>query len=179
MKIRVAGVADESSVDGPGLRFVLFVQGCPHRCPGCHNPQTHAFQGGTLMDVEEVLARTRLNPLLDGLTLSGGEPFEQAEALAPLAEKAREEGRSVVTYTGYRYEELLEPPCRQGWLRLLEATDILVDGRFEAELRTEVLPFRGSSNQKLIDVPRSLREGAVRCLDLRRPQENDRRQSSL
>jgi anaerobic ribonucleoside-triphosphate reductase activating protein len=159
--IRVAGIIEESSVDGPGLRFVLFTQGCPHNCPGCHNPQTHSFQGGNLMQAEEILRRMRLNPLLDGITLSGGEPFEQAEALSPLAEKARDEGFHVVTYTGWRYEEILQSG-REARLRLLEATDLLVDGRFEVALKTKLLPFRGSSNQRLIDVPRSLKEKAIR-----------------
>jgi anaerobic ribonucleoside-triphosphate reductase activating protein len=161
VNVRVAGIVEESSVDGPGLRFAVFAQGCRHRCPGCHNSHTHPFDGGMSMDADDILARMRLNPLLDGITLSGGEPFEQAEAFASLAEKARGEGYSVVTYTGYRYEEILEGRCHGGWRRLLEATDLLVDGRFEMNLRTELLPFRGSSNQRIIDVPRSLKENAV------------------
>jgi anaerobic ribonucleoside-triphosphate reductase activating protein len=161
MTLRLSGIVEESCVDGPGIRFVVFAQGCRHRCPACHNPQTHPFGGGFLMDGEEILQRMEANPLLDGITLSGGDPFEQAEAFAGLAGKAREKGYDVVTYTGWRYEEILlrdEP----GWRRLLEATDILVDGRFELALKNELLPFRGSSNQRMIDVPRSLRSGRCR-----------------
>ncbi|MDR1623107.1 MAG: anaerobic ribonucleoside-triphosphate reductase activating protein [Synergistaceae bacterium] len=163
--IRVSGIVEESCVDGPGIRFVVFAQGCRHRCPACHNPQTHPFEGGFLTDSEAILERMKANPLLDGLTLSGGDPFEQAEAFAGLAGRARQDGYNVVTYTGWRYEEILlrkEP----GWMRLLESTDILVDGRFELALKSGLLPFRGSSNQRLIDVPRSLREGHCRVYEI-------------
>ncbi|MDR3230586.1 MAG: anaerobic ribonucleoside-triphosphate reductase activating protein [Synergistaceae bacterium] len=160
MKVRISGIVEESTVDGPGIRFVVFAQGCRHRCPGCHNPRTHPFEGGVLMDADEIMDRLRESPLSDGITLSGGDPFEQADAFAELAEKAREHGCDVVTYTGWRYEEILsrEEP---GWRRLLEATDILVDGRFELTLKSDLLPFRGSSNQRLIDVKRSLESGRI------------------
>jgi anaerobic ribonucleoside-triphosphate reductase activating protein len=158
--IRLSGIIEESSVDGPGIRFVVFAQGCRHQCPGCHNPQTHPLEGGFLTDGEAILERMRANPLLDGLTLSGGDPFEQAEAFVVLAKRAREEGYDVVTYTGWRYEEILSS-TELAWKRLLESTDILVDGRFVLALKNELLPFRGSSNQRLIDVQRSLRNG--RC----------------
>ena len=92
MRLRVAGIVEESFVDGPGIRFVVFAQGCPHRCPGCHNPQTHAYEGGFWVEVGELLLRMVQNPLLDGLSLSGGEPFEQAEPLAELAEGAQARG---------------------------------------------------------------------------------------
>ena len=110
------------------------------------------------MEAGEILALMAKNPLLDGITLSGGEPFEQADAFAELAEMATRAGYHVMTYTGYTYEELLsgEKPDR---LRLLRTTDVLVDGRFELALKNDLLPFRGSSNQRLIDVPRSLSEG--------------------
>ncbi len=158
--IRIAGLTPESFSDGPGVRFVVFAQGCRHRCPGCHNPQTHPFGGGTLMEPDEILALMAKNPLLDGLTLSGGDPFEQAPAFASLAEKAKRAGWHVMTYTGYTWEELLQPGGeRSARLRLLSATDLLVDGRFDLALKNDLLPFRGSSNQRMIDVPRSLREG--------------------
>jgi anaerobic ribonucleoside-triphosphate reductase activating protein len=171
--IRLSGIVEESCVDGPGIRFVVFAQGCRHRCPACHNPQTHPFDGGFLTDSETILERMRANPLLDGLTLSGGDPFEQAEAFADLAGRARKEGYNVMTYTGWRYEEILlrkEP----GWMRLLESTDILVDGRFELALKSDLLLFRGSSNQRLIDAPRSLRSGRCCIYDER---SNSGRQS--
>ena len=163
MLIRVAGIVPESFSDGPGIRFVVFAQGCRHRCPGCHNPHTHPFEGGTLMEVENILLQMEQNPLLDGITLSGGDPFEQADALGELAEKARERGYSVMTYTGWRYEELLEIADSKH-MRLLRATDILVDGPFEFALKSELLPFRGSSNQRIIDVPWSLKEKKVWCV---------------
>jgi anaerobic ribonucleoside-triphosphate reductase activating protein len=114
------------------------------------------------MRVDEILARMADNPILDGITLSGGDPFEQAPAFAILAESVREQGYDVVTYTGYRYEEIWARREEPGWGRLLESTDILVDGPFELALKSDLLPFRGSSNQRLIDVRRSLRhqEGA-------------------
>ncbi|MDR2176122.1 MAG: anaerobic ribonucleoside-triphosphate reductase activating protein [Synergistaceae bacterium] len=158
--MRLSGIVEESCVDGPGIRFVVFAQGCRHRCPACHNPQTHPFEGGFPTDGEEIMRRMAANPLLDGITLSGGDPFEQADAFAALAEKARERGYDVVTYTGWRYEEILLRG-EQGWRRLLESTDILVDGRFELTLESDLLPFRGSSNQRLIDVPRSLESGRL------------------
>ena len=109
------------------------------------------------MGLDEILSLMKKNPLLDGITLSGGEPFEQALAFAELAEKAKRMVGHVMTYTGYRYEEILANDT-PNWTRLLEATDILVDGRFELALKNALLPFRGSSNQRLIDVPRSLTE---------------------
>jgi anaerobic ribonucleoside-triphosphate reductase activating protein len=150
-RVRLSGIIEESFADGPGIRFVVFAQGCRHRCPGCHNPQTHPFDGGFLMNIGEIMERMRANPLLDGITLSGGDPFEQADAFGALAEVARGRGYDVVTYTGWRHEEILlrgEP----GWNRLLEATDVLVDGRFELALKNNLLPFRGSSNQRVIDL---------------------------
>ena len=160
MKIRISGVVAESFSDGPGIRLVVFAQGCPHRCPGCHNSQTHPFEGGRLVDVRDILSEMAANPLLDGITLSGGEPFEQAEAFGALAEEVGARGGNIVTYTGYEYEEVLKRSrSLRGWRRLLYATDILVDGRFEMELKDELLQFRGSSNQRLIDVARSLKCG--------------------
>ena len=163
MLIHAAGIVAESFSDGPGIRFVVFAQGCRCRCPGCHNPQAHPFEGGTWIEVENILRQMEQNPLLDGITLSGGDPFEQADAFGELAEHARARGYSVMTYTGRRYEELLET-ADSGHMRLLEATDILVDGPFELGLKSELLPFRGSSNQRMIDVPRSLKGKKVWCV---------------
>jgi anaerobic ribonucleoside-triphosphate reductase activating protein len=145
-------------VDGPGFRYVVFVQGCPLSCPGCHNPQLQPFEGGRSASVAELMASIRANPLLDGLTLSGGEPFAQAGACAALAEQVRALGLSVMTYTGGRWEDLLAQGNADR-LRLIEATDILVDGPFVQSLRNIDLRFRGSSNQRLIDVRRSLAAG--------------------
>lgn len=156
--MRIASTISDSIVDGPGLRFTVFTQGCPHHCPGCHNPETHDPAGGREISVEE-LARIMLgNPLTDGLTLSGGEPFLQAEECAALARIARGRGLNVWAYTGYTYEKLLEKgePAR---LALLEALDVLVDGPFVLARKSYGALFRGSDNQRLLDVPASLRAG--------------------
>ena len=158
--LRLAGWVDDSIVDGPGLRFTVFTQGCPHACPGCHNPHTHAFEGGKLESVASLLDRIRANPLLDGVTLSGGEPFEQAPALTELASGAHALGLSVMTYSGYTLERLIAPQGEaKGWPKLLAETDILVDGPFVARLRNPLLRFRGSSNQRILDARASLRLG--------------------
>lgn len=159
MKIKIAGLVKESIVDGPGFRLAVFTQGCPHNCPGCHNPQTHNFEAGTWMDVSEIVRIAAENPLLDGITLSGGEPFCQAEACAEIAKAAKSFNLTVWSYTGYTFEQLLSgnPEFRT----LLEQIDVLVDGPFIMEKRTLDMRFRGSSNQRLIDVKKSLASGEV------------------
>ncbi|WP_297670107.1 anaerobic ribonucleoside-triphosphate reductase activating protein [uncultured Desulfovibrio sp.] len=149
-QLRLSGIVEESIVDGPGLRFVLFTQGCPHHCKGCHNPQTHSFEGGFLLTAEAALARIRENPLLAGVTFSGGEPFEQPQALCAVAEGVRGMGKNVVTFTGYTYEALLRRA--DPWTaRLLELTDLLIDGPYVEALQNLELRFRGSSNQRELD----------------------------
>ncbi|MDD4169133.1 MAG: anaerobic ribonucleoside-triphosphate reductase activating protein [Desulfotomaculaceae bacterium] len=160
--IRVAGLISESIVDGLGIRFVVFAQGCRHNCPGCHNPETHSFTGGHLVDINSILLEMRDNRLLDGITLSGGEPFEQAAAFAELARKAKAFGYNVMTYTGYTYERILEGMNeRAGWANLIKHTDILVDGKFEQARKSLLLPFRGSANQRIIDVNESFRTNKI------------------
>ena len=155
--IDIAGIDDDAIADGPGLRFVLFVQGCPRDCPGCHNPQTHPFGTGTPMRVSELADRILSNPLTTGVTFSGGEPLCQAESLALLAERLRAARPTldIAIYTGYTFEELLaeSDPSR---LRLLRSADILVDGPFVQSLADRLLSFRGSSNQRILDLPASL-----------------------
>ena len=158
MKFRLAGIANDSIVDGPGLRFTVFTQGCPHHCPGCHNPQTHDFAGGSEGETDEIIAKIRKNPLLDGVTLSGGEPFCQPEACAEIARAAKGLGLNVWSYSGYTFEELIELGT-EAQKALLREIDVLVDGRFELEKRSLECRFRGSSNQRLIDVPESLKMG--------------------
>ena len=151
--IRIAGVVKESIVDGPGIRFTVFAQGCKHNCPGCHNPHTHDFEGGSFIEVEEILSQMKANPLLDGITLSGGEPFEQAEAMGILAQEAKILGYNVMTYTGYTFEYILQNKDKKtGWDKLLSHTDTLVDGKFELQKRNLLLRFRGSENQRIINV---------------------------
>lgn len=158
--MRLADTVNDSIVDGPGLRFTVFTQGCPHRCPGCHNPETHDPKGGKDVSLEELEAQMRKNPLLSGLTLSGGEPFAQAEACAALARVAHALGLNVWTYTGYLCETLLRQND-PAWTALLRETDVLVDGPFLQQEKTYGIPFRGSRNQRLIRVPESLAQGQV------------------
>lgn len=164
--LQIAGLVKESIVDGPGFRFVVFTQGCKHHCPGCHNPHTHTFEGGTSVSVDSLIEQIRKNPLLDGVTLSGGEPFEQAAACAELAVKVRGLGMNVMTFTGFTYEAIQNGSSHEGWESLLDATDILVDGRFELDKKNLLLKFRGSENQRIIDVKRSRRENAVILAEL-------------
>lgn len=160
MKIQIFGLADDSIVDGPGIRFAVFTQGCPHVCSGCHNPGSHAAEGGTEYDTEALLEKIFANPLLDGVTFSGGEPFLQAKPLAEIARKVHSRGMNIVVYTGYTFEELIEQANEEnGWLELLQEIDILIDGRFILQQRSIDLTFKGSANQRIIDVPASLARG--------------------
>lgn len=162
MDIRIAGTVNDSIVDGPGFRFTIFTQGCPHRCKGCHNPHTHDFNGGEIKDTQEILEKIFSNPLLDGVTFSGGDPFCQAKPLVEIAKAVKEKGLNVITYTGYTIEELLAGATEEnGWRELLEATDYLVDGRFVLEKRSLALHFRGSSNQRIINVKSTLETGNI------------------
>ena len=157
MLIRLNGIVSDSIVDGPGLRLAVFTQGCPHHCPGCHNPATHDPEGGYAADTAAVLASLKENPLLDGLTLSGGEPFEQPEACLELALGAKSRGLTVWAYSGYTYEALMKKGGAVA--ALLDACDVLVDGPFVLAQRSLELDFRGSRNQRLVDVPQSRRAG--------------------
>ena len=152
MMLRVAGIEQESIVDGPGLRFAIFVQGCHHNCPGCHNPQTHALDAGRVMMVEDIWELFAGNPLVSGITFSGGEPFLQPGGLAWLARKAHEKGKNVMAYSGFTYEALLErsKSCEQT-RALLAELDYLVDGPYIEALRDVELEFRGSSNQRFLN----------------------------
>lgn len=157
--MRIANAINDSIVDGPGLRYTIFTQGCPHGCPRCHNPATHDPQGGEERSVA-ALALGLENPLLAGLTLSGGEPFAQAEDCAALARLAHSRGLNVWTYTGYVYETLAaaENPA---WDALLSQTDVLVDGPFLWAQQSYGALFRGSTNQRLIDLVATRRSGEV------------------
>lgn len=160
--IRLAGVVRESIVDGPGLRFTVFCQGCPHDCEGCHNPDTHDFGGGYDCDIDKILAAVDENPLLDGVTFSGGEPMCQPEAFSLLAAELKKRKLNIVTYTGYTYEELLQiAEKRPAVGELLELTDLLVDGRFVLAERDLTLLFRGSGNQRVIDMNSTRESGTL------------------
>lgn len=160
MKISLSGVTGDSIVDGPGLRLTIFTQGCLHHCPGCHNPQTHDPEGGSWADTEDILAAAAENPLLDGITLSGGDPFLQPVPCLALAEGAHKIGLNVWTYTGYTWEALWEENAPEK-IALLKETDVLVDGPFLLAERSLELRFCGSRNQRLIDVKKSLAEDKV------------------
>ena len=160
MDIRIFGTVNDSIVDGPGYRYAIFTQGCPHACPGCHNPQTHAFDGGRVVDTDALIAQFSANPLLDGITLTGGDPLCQPAACLELAQAAHARGLTVWAYTGYTWEALLEEndPDR---MALLREVDVLVDGPFLLGQRSLALQFCGSKNQRLICVPPTLATGTL------------------
>ena len=158
--LELAGIVSDSIVDGPGIRTTVFAQGCPHHCQGCHNPETWDFGCGTSMEEETVLQMIEGNPLCKGVTFSGGEPFAQAEALVPIAETVKARQMHLMIYTGYLLEEL-QKSSRTGVQRLLELADILVDGPFVLEERNLTLPYRGSENQRVIDLPKTRESGKV------------------
>ena len=174
VSLRLAGVVRESIVDGPGLRFAIFCQGCPHNCPKCHNQDTHDFSGGYDCDIQKIVNAIEENPLLSGVTFSGGEPSHQPVAFLEIAKKVKSRGLNIWMYSGYTLEELLsransaisdlnnmnenssqtsEKNKEQVALKgLLGLVDVLVDGKFINELKDLTLPFRGSRNQRIIDM---------------------------
>lgn len=162
MQIRLYGLVDDSIVDGPGFRLAVFTQGCPHDCPGCHNPDSHAMDGGTLRDTAEIAAILDDNPLLDGITLTGGEPFMQCAACLELARAAHARGLNVWCFTGFLYEQLR---AREGARALLDEVDVLVDGPFILAERSLELRFRGSRNQRVIDMRATRALGAVKLVE--------------
>ena len=153
----LSGIVSDSIVDGPGIRTTIFSQGCPHHCPGCHNPETWAFGCGTQIPVEAVVDIVKSNPLCRGVTFSGGEPFAQAEAFARLARLLKNQGYEVASYSGYTFEELLAGTEKQK--ELLSSIDILIDGRFILAQKSLEVAFRGSRNQRILDVKKSLSAG--------------------
>lgn len=166
MNIRIAGTVNDSIVDGNGLRYTIFVQGCPHHCKGCHNPQTHSFDGGKEVSTSDLFETITSNTLLDGVTFSGGEPFAQAKPLVELADLIKQNTNlNIVTYTGYTFEEIITSN-NPDWIALLNSTDILIDGKFIEDLKSYELRFRGSSNQRYIDVKQSLLQHKVVLADI-------------
>ncbi len=160
MELRIAGIVDDSVVDGDGYRFTIFTQGCPHACPGCQNPETWDFAGGRIVNTDDLIPKILANPLLDGVTFSGGEPFAQAVPLADLARKLRAHGLTLWAYTGYTLDALMarQDPATDA---LLAALDVLVDGPFLLDQRDLTLRFRGSKNQRIIDMNRTRAAGHV------------------
>lgn len=153
--LNIAGIVKESIVDGPGIRFTIFVQGCPHHCLGCHNPQTHDFSGGKQISIDEIVSQIENVPYISGVTFSGGEPFCQSEGLYKLAKRLKQMNKHLMCYTGYTFEQLMQKDDAK---LLLSQLDLLVDGKFEQDKKSLDLKFRGSSNQRILDVQKSLME---------------------
>ena len=171
--LRIAGIIRESIVDGPGLRFVVFTQGCPHHCEGCHNPITHDPKGGYEIEVERILEEFHKNPLLKGITISGGEPFLQARELIPLVKNIKEERkllRDVTIYTGYTLsclKSMNDPAVNE----LLAYCDILIDGPFILSERDLTLTFKGSRNQRIIDMNKTRSTGEIVLYEVNRNEQ--------
>lgn len=165
--LRIAGTVNDSIVDGPGIRFTIFTQGCPHHCEGCHNPQTHNFDGGEMVTADSILDQIMANPLLDGVTFSGGEPFCQVEALYYIGQEVKKKNMNIITYTGFTFEYLIEQAdCNNFYRELLSVCDYIIDGKFEIDKKDYMLKFRGSSNQRVIDCKKSLLENSVIVTEL-------------
>lgn len=160
--MRIAGIEKQSIVDGPGFRYTIFTQGCAHRCPGCHNPATWESTAGQEMAVEQLVEDIARATYIDGVTLSGGEPFDQPEQLRHLSQELHQRGVHIIAYSGYTWEQLRQQSERAGSLPYI---DVLVDGLFVQEQRSLALRFRGSSNQRVIDVPASLQQNKVVLID--------------
>ena len=165
-KIRLSGIAYESLVNGPGIRRVFFSQGCNHNCKGCFNPDTHDFSGGEERDMDELIEDVIDYPIIKGVTFSGGDPLEQAEEFAYMAKKLKENWLNIWSFTGYTFEYILEHlDDRAGWRDLINNIDVLVDGRFDEARMEDGLRFRGSSNQRIIDVKESLKKNTIVLID--------------
>lgn len=158
MKLRLFGTVNDSIVDGPGIRYSIFTQGCFHNCPGCHNPKSHDLQGGYLVELDEIIKEIDENPLLDGITLSGGEPMLQVKPLIEVCKAVKQRNLNIVIYSGFTYEQIIDDPEKKS---LLELCDMLVDGKFEQDKKSLALLYRGSSNQRLINIQESLKQNKV------------------
>ncbi len=164
--VRLSGVLHESLVNGPGIRRVLFSQGCIHNCKNCFNPDTHPFEGGKLVDMDKLIIDIVNNPLLTGVTFSGGDPLEQADKFAYMAKKIKATGLNIWCYTGYTFEYILEHQSeRNGWSDLINSIDVLVDGKYEDDKKDDYIKYRGSSNQRIIDVNYSLKSKTIKTIN--------------
>lgn len=160
MKVRLASnLQSDSIVDGDGIRTVIWFQGCKHHCKECQNPETWNFDGGMEVDIEDIKEQLKKLKYQTGITLSGGDPFFQASAATEIAKFAHSIGLNVWTYTGFTYDEIINANDEK--MELLKNTDVLVDGRFEIDKKSLACKFRGSTNQRVIDVKKSLEEGGV------------------
>ena len=163
MKIRLASDLQKGSiVDGVGIRAVIWTQGCTHNCPGCHNPETHSFKGGFVVDTDEIKKEIEQLTTEDGVTFSGGDPMMQVDACLDIAKIIKKCGLNIWCYTGYTFEELLKMSEKKpSIMEFLKLIDILVDGKFIIKEKSLNLKFRGSRNQRIIDVKKSLKTGRV------------------
>ena len=167
MQIRLAAeLQKDSIVDGEGLRAVLWTQGCSHNCPGCHNPSTHDFDGGALVNLEEVYSWIDELEGHDGITLSGGDPMFQPEPCLYIAKYAKKKGLNIWCYTGFTFEELLDRArSDKNIIELLKNIDVLIDGKFKLEQKSYDIKFRGSRNQRILDSKKSIKEKKAIMLD--------------
>lgn len=165
--MRLSGIIDESIVDGPGIRMTIFFQGCTHNCFKCHNPETHSFTGGHEYSIDYIDKKLSDSPYLDGVTFSGGDPLDNPEAAYEVAKLVKEKyNLNLWIYSGYTYEEILEKSKKDKiFLDILFFTDVLVDGPFINNLRDLSLLYRGSTNQRIIDVQQSLKTNSIVTLN--------------
>lgn len=168
MKIRLAaGLQTDSIVDGLGIRTVIWTQGCSHNCKGCHNKETHDFTGGKEFELEEIKKKIAKLEYQDGITFSGGDPMFQPEACSILAKFIKEQDMNVWCYTGFTFEELLKMSKKNKFIiEFLKNIDILVDGKFDIVKKSYNIKFRGSTNQRIIDVQKSLKYEKACCVEL-------------
>lgn len=158
MKIKIAGIVNDSIVDGPGIRLSIFVQGCKHDCKDCHNPETHDLSGGYYIDIDDIIKLLKSNPLLSGITVSGGEPLLQYKEVTEILKLAKKLGFNTIVYTGFLFENIIKD---NKYKELLSYTDLLVDGPFMIEEKSLLLKFKGSKNQRIIDVAESIKENKI------------------
>jgi anaerobic ribonucleoside-triphosphate reductase activating protein len=173
--LRIAGIINESIVDGEGYRMAVFTQGCNHNCPGCQNPNTHDFNGGEEMEWQDIYNRYKEMPWLDGITLTGGDPFFQAKELTKLVKALKKDNVSIWAYTGFVFDEFLnfinDKSCdkriTKDMITLLKSLDVVVDGPFIENEKTLDEYYRGSKNQRLVDVKKTLKLNKVELYELK------------
>ena len=178
MELRVGYIKNQVMALGPGTRFVIWTQGCSHNCPNCHNPITHDFNGGDLVELDDVIEELENLSGQDGVTFSGGDPMFQPKQCSILAEKVHKLGMNVWAYTGFTFEELLEKGSKD-ILEFLSNIDVLIDGKFNPSLKSLDCPFRGSTNQRLIDVPKSLDSHEVVLYNLNKKTINNKKKEAI
>lgn len=161
-ELRIAGVVDDSIVDGPGVRYTIFTQGCAHNCDGCHNKQTHDYRGGTLVDIKDLLEDIQSHKYIKAVTLSGGEPLDQPIAIKALVEDLKSKGYHILIFTGYTYEQIFLDSKK---FEIVKQVDIIIDGKFDINLKSLNINFRGSTNQRIIDIQKTLEKKEISLLN--------------